>query len=360
MHVLLLLALLQTALSYVPLEEHAANVFERKLPRNNLLDINDGFLLKPLLRPRVSGTEGATEVVNFLKGYLSHNLSNWKVEEDRFTATTPLAEVEFVNLIATMDPPGVPPEDVGHIVLAAHYDSKRLPAGFIGAVDSAVPCAILLYIAEMLSAQAPQFWEKPLRTSDKLEVEKALGVQLIFFDGEEAVLDWTDTDSIYGARHLAQKWEEEKLRPKPTSGRRNRLQGIDLFVLLDLLGAPGTTVSSFFPTTHWAFEQLARIEKLLLDQKLLRVKEEHDPVFDASRKMFQSAGHIGDDHIPFWKKGVEILHIIPVPFPQVWHTMQDDASALDQDAIYDLAHIFCQFTAEWLEMSRMFNKWAVL
>lgn len=26
-------------------------------------------------------------------------------------------------------------------------------------------------------------------------------LQLIFFDGEEAFVDWTDTDSIYGARY---------------------------------------------------------------------------------------------------------------------------------------------------------------
>lgn len=27
-------------------------------------------------------------------------------------------------------------------------------------------------------------------------------LQLIFFDGEEAFVQWTDTDSIYGARYL--------------------------------------------------------------------------------------------------------------------------------------------------------------
>ena len=26
-------------------------------------------------------------------------------------------------------------------------------------------------------------------------------LQLVFFDGEEAFLDWTDTDSIYGAKY---------------------------------------------------------------------------------------------------------------------------------------------------------------
>lgn len=28
-------------------------------------------------------------------------------------------------------------------------------------------------------------------------------LQLVFFDGEEAFKDWTDTDSIYGARCIA-------------------------------------------------------------------------------------------------------------------------------------------------------------
>ena len=27
-------------------------------------------------------------------------------------------------------------------------------------------------------------------------------LQLIFFDGEEAFVEWTDTDSIYGARYF--------------------------------------------------------------------------------------------------------------------------------------------------------------
>jgi hypothetical protein len=35
---------------------------------------------------------------------------------------------------------------------------------------------------------------------------RELTLQLIFFDGEEAFKEWTSTDSIYGSRHLAQKW----------------------------------------------------------------------------------------------------------------------------------------------------------
>ena len=31
-------------------------------------------------------------------------------------------------------------------------------------------------------------------------------LQLIFFDGEEAFQSWSDTDSVYGARQLANQW----------------------------------------------------------------------------------------------------------------------------------------------------------
>jgi hypothetical protein len=33
---------------------------------------------------------------------------------------------------------------------------------------------------------------------------------LLFFDGEEAFLKWGPKDSLYGARHLAEKWNKQK------------------------------------------------------------------------------------------------------------------------------------------------------
>jgi len=36
-------------------------------------------------------------------------------------------------------------------------------------------------------------------------------LQLVFFDGEEALVHWTDTDSLYGSRHLAKKMSEARV-----------------------------------------------------------------------------------------------------------------------------------------------------
>lgn len=33
-------------------------------------------------------------------------------------------------------------------------------------------------------------------------------------------------------------------------------------------------------------------------------------------------GRIDDDHRPFLEKGVNVLHVIASPFPQVWHTLK--------------------------------------
>ncbi len=50
-------------------------------------------------------------------------------------------------------------------------------------------------------------------------------------------------------------------------------------------------------------------------------------------------------------RGVPILHIIPTPFPNVWHEEGDDKSALHYDTIDDMNKILRVFVAEYLQMS---------
>jgi len=50
-----------------------------------------------------------------------------------------------------------------------------------------------------------------------------VSLQFLFLDGEEAFKEWTATDSIYGARHLAEKW---KATPHPHDELSTVLDGI--------------------------------------------------------------------------------------------------------------------------------------
>lgn len=56
---------------------------------------------------------------------------------------------------------------------------------------------------------------------------------------------------------------------------------------------------------------------------------------------------VDDDHRPFFEKGVNIVHVIPQPFPKVWHTIHDDASAIDEEVVKDFALIFRVVVAEY-------------
>lgn len=64
-----------------------------------------------------------------------------------------------------------------------------------------------------------------------------------------------------------------------------------------------------------------------------------------------------DDHIPFMARGVEVLHIIPNPFPDVWHNMRgipDDGEHLDAATMEDWAKMVIAFIGEWMELEGHF------
>ncbi|ERE68151.1 glutaminyl-peptide cyclotransferase isoform 2 [Cricetulus griseus] len=164
--------------------------------------------------------------------------AEWVVEVDTFLSQTPYGSRSFSNIISTLNP-----EAKRHLVLACHYDSKYLPQWgnrvFVGATDSAVPCAMMLELARAL---------------DK------------------------------------------------------RLHSLkDLLVLLDLIGAANPTFPNFFPrTTRW-FNRLQAI-------------------------------------------GVPVLHLIASPFPEVWHTMDDNEENLDESTIDNLNKIIQVFVLEYLHL----------
>ena len=166
-------------------------------------DIRKGAILAPILRPRVSGTKGNEEVREHFVNFFKTTLPNWTLEFHNSTSTTPTSNgkaIPFVNLIATRDPPGTHPGQVGRLTLVAHYDSKLTPHGFIGATDSAAPCAMLLHAARSIDAALTKKWEG-MDAEGVDELDEHVGIQILLLDGEEAFKSWSDTDSLYGARY---------------------------------------------------------------------------------------------------------------------------------------------------------------
>lgn len=130
---------------------------------------------------------------------------------------------------------------------------------------------------------------------------------------------------------------------------RNPLDQISMFVLLDLLGAANPNVPSYIQTTHWAYRNMATIEDRMRKLGLLESAPARPFLPDADKKVFRPPS-IGDDHVPFMARGVPILHLITSPFPDQWHTMDDDGAHLDMPTVRDWAKIVTAFALEWLDM----------
>jgi hypothetical protein len=156
-------------------------------------------------------------------------------------------------------------------------------------------------------------------------------------------------------RALAQQWSTS---PNPPSAKfykyRNPLSQISLFLLLDLLGSANPSVPSYFPTTHWAYKHLATIETRLRTLKLLESSPNQPFLDDVNATV--AAGAVSDDHLPFLHAGVEVLHVIPSPFPDVWHKMEDDGEHLDMATVRDWSKIISAFALEWLDMMEVWDE----
>ncbi|XP_045476105.1 glutaminyl-peptide cyclotransferase isoform X2 [Harmonia axyridis] len=283
--------------------------------------------LEKILIPRVVGTKGHKDVGNYIVKTLE-NLE-YNVEIDEFIDKTPFGNLTFKNIIATLDP-----NAERYFVVAAHYDSKYFEGkDFLGATDSAVPCAMKLQMARIF---------KSLDFSKKNDVS----LKFVFFDGEEAFVQWGPEDSIYGARHLVEKLEKSRSLSRLTGERVTDLQRIDCLMLLDLLGHANPTIFNYFPDTRLWFNILSSSEKKLYRLGMLKRKSTNAFFIKNARSVF-----IEDDHIPFLRKGVPILHLIPIPFPNVWHTIDDNADVLDADSIHDLNLTIQHFLAQYLHIS---------
>jgi glutaminyl-peptide cyclotransferase len=295
----------------VPRGGYACPVIPAKLDKQDIIRTVD-----PLLITRVPNTTGSVTARNYIETYLRGY--GWTVEEDSFEDSTPFGQKNFVNIIATLNPAAS-----RRIILSAHYDSKfYTDFTFIGAIDSAAPCGMMLYIASKL-ANTPA-----VNNSD-------VTIQLVFFDGEEAFVSWTPTDSLYGSRHLAALWDSQ-----------NQLSNIELLVLLDLIGSSDTLLVAMSQSSNSYFQRLLATQNALrLNGLLSSSKTYFSPRTDYlgyDNRMIQ------DDHIPFLERGVTVLHLISNPFPSVWHTANDNAGALSTDTIGDITSILLPTVAQFV------------
>ncbi len=221
-----------------------------------------------------------------------------RVIEDAFTAHTPDGAVAMKNIIAVF-----PGSSGKALVVTGHYDTKKLP-GFVGANDGGSSAGFLLELAQ---AAATRKWQDDL--------------YIVWLDGEEAFHDWTADDSVYGSRHLAERWEKDG-----TLGKVKALINVDMIGDKDLDILRDGNSSPALVQLFWKSAHDLGYEKYFLN----------DP------------GSIDDDHMPFIQRGANAIDIIDFdygPNNSLWHTPEDTMDKLSAHSLQVVGDVLVETLA---------------
>ena len=224
-----------------------------------------------------------------------------EVSLDSFQAQTPDGPISMANIIAKF--PGTSGKS---IVVTGHYDTLRKPmVHFVGANDAGSSTGFLIEFARVVAHT---------KHSDDIYV--------VFFDGEEAVKTWTETDSRYGSRHLAARW-----------GGDGTLSRIRALINVDMIGDKDLDIANDENSSRSLRDLVSKAASQLGYTKYFRT----DP------------GAIDDDHTPFVATGVNAVDIIDLDYgPQnsYWHTAQDTMDKLSAHSLQVVGDVVLRVVEE--------------
>jgi glutaminyl-peptide cyclotransferase len=237
--------------------------------------------------PRPAGSDGIRKTRDYITKKLQE--AGLTPVQQAFEAQTPIGPIKMVNISATL--PGQT-QGRGRIVIGGHYDTKLIrDFPFVGASDGASSAAFLLEMARALKGR-----------------QNPLPIELLFLDGEEAVVDWNlpnAKDHTYGSRYYV-----EQLKKAGT------VKDVRAFILVDMIGDKSLDIHREGNSTPWL------TDAIWAAAKRLKRPEFHDDVFP-----------VEDDHLEFLEAGIPSVDLIDLQNYPPWHT---EADTLDKVAASSL------------------------
>lgn len=256
------------------------------------------------LGPRHPGSDSIADAREYITGQLKQ--AGWSSSLQAFEDETPRGRKEFVNIRARF-----PPADGGEIdwkrgggvlLLCSHYDTKLIEGiNFDGANDGGSSSGVLLELAGVLRATP----------------DLARRVEMVFFDGEEAFVDFTEVDGLYGSRHYARFWRAAPAGEKPVAA-----------YVLDLVG-----------------------------DARLRIDPPSDSPRDLLLELYGAAEAAGerrifglhptpitDDHVPLNAAGIPALDVIDAGYISRgnWHTAADNLGSVSPQSLEKIGRVMLE------------------
>ena len=249
--------------------------------------------------PRPAGSTAIEKSRDYIEDQLRR--FGWQVTRQTFSDGTPRGKIHFVNLLAQSS--GQENARASLLLLCSHYDTKMFDTiRFVGANDGGSSTGLLLELARVIG-QHPNLARK---------------IELVFFDGEEAVEQFSQADGLYGSRYFARQLQG--------AGAKQFRGGL----LFDMVGdrSLGITLPADSPA-EMARDIFAAAEALKL------------------RSYFTYLGReLIDDHVPLNAIGIPTLDIIDFDFPW-WHTADDTMDKISAQSLQTVGSVALYYLSEF-------------
>jgi glutaminyl-peptide cyclotransferase len=252
--------------------------------------------------PRISGSGGMKQQQELLKKHFETH--GGKVAFQRFTVrqVSQRGPVEMANTIVSWHP-----ERPRRVIFCAHYDTRPVAdqepdrrdwnKPFVSANDGGSGVALLMELAHHMK-----------------DVKTHVGVDFVFFDGEEYVFEPERDRYFFGSQHFAETWRKNQARPHYLAA-----------VLLDMVGGKGAR----FPVEGHSFIQAGA-----LVQSLWRVAAEQQ----CSAFEERVGTSVLDDHLALNQAGIPAVDIIDFDYPH-WHRLSDVPANCSGDSLAQVARV---------------------
>jgi glutaminyl-peptide cyclotransferase len=248
--------------------------------------------------PRPSGSAAIKQTQEYILAQLKS--FGCATEVDDFSTDTPVGRLAMKNIVAK-----IPGERPSIIMLATHYDTLlRNDITFVGADDSGSSTGVMLELARLLC---------PTRGKN--------AVWIVFFDGEEAMKVWSETDSRYGSRQMAAKLA--------ASGEISKIKA---FLLADLVGSR---------ELHFMRDPTTKSLTDLVWKTAGRL--------GYGEHFVEQSAAMEDDHNSFAKRKVPVVDVIDLDREGdviFWHTAEDTLDKISGKSLAITGHVFLESVKE--------------
>jgi hypothetical protein len=258
--------------------------------------------------PRLSGTAGMRKQQELIRKHFE--ALGARVEAQTFEAKQVSRQnaVEMTNLIVRWDP-----DKKRRVILCCHYDTRPIAdqepdprkwrEPFLSANDGGSGVALLMELGHHMK-----------------DLKLNVGVDFVFFDGEEFIWKPRVDEYFFGSKHFARTWKNDKQRPDYAAA-----------ILFDMVG--GTDAK--FPIEA---NSLMRARKLAIEVWKVAM-ELKSPMF-----LPKEGEAVLDDHIALLDAGIPAIDIIDFSYPH-WHRLTDTPANCSAASLAEVSRV----VTTWLQ-----------